>query len=298
MNAETSRWPDAVRLDAAAGHAARAIPPAWPLASSVAVNPFLGQTDESIATVGARLARVAGVPITMPRSWYQARITSGLITDADLSDALASAPAALRPANLAALKSAALVATAEISAAPTIADLAAEVSGIDWPGLIAERFGAWAAGYFDEGQALWAAPRGRVCFSLEVGSSRDPGRGSGNLFPPDADDARRLGAISEWRKPLIKKIESRLRWGPDRCCSGPLLRGVSQGVGIRKPGHPDTRLRRLLRLEGITSPLCVRCPGASASRAAESQHDKLLGRPGRCRFGSVGAVQGARQSIG
>jgi uncharacterized protein YbcC (UPF0753/DUF2309 family) len=165
MNAETSRWPDAVRLDAAAGHAARAIPPAWPLASSVAVNPFLGQTDESIATVGARLARVAGAPITMPRSWYQARITSGLITDADLSDALASAPAALRPANLAALKSAALVATAEISAAPTIADLAAEVSGIDWPGLIAERFGAWAAGYFDEGQALWAAPRGRGAYA-------------------------------------------------------------------------------------------------------------------------------------
>ena len=43
---------------------------------------------------------------------------------------------------------------------PTIADIAADVSGIDWPGLIAERFGAWAAGYLDEGQALWAAPRG------------------------------------------------------------------------------------------------------------------------------------------
>nr|QQZ51150.1 DUF2309 family protein [Phenylobacterium glaciei] len=50
-------------------------------------------------------------------------------------------------------------------ALPTIADLAAEVSGIDWPGLIAERFGAWAAGYFDEGQALWAAPRGRGAYA-------------------------------------------------------------------------------------------------------------------------------------
>ena len=48
---------------------------------------------------------------------------------------------------------------------PTIADLAAEASGIDWPGLIAERFGAWAAGYFDEGQALWAAPRGRGAYA-------------------------------------------------------------------------------------------------------------------------------------
>ena len=152
-------------LDAAADRAARAIPPVWPLASSVAVNPFLGQTDESLATVGARLARVAGIAVTMPRSWYQERIASGVITDADLSEALASAPAALRPANLAALKSAADVSTPAASALPTIADLAAEVSGIDWPGLISERFGAWAAGYFDEGQALWAAPRGSGAYA-------------------------------------------------------------------------------------------------------------------------------------
>jgi hypothetical protein len=150
---------------AAADRAARAIPPAWPLASSVAVNPFLGQTGQSLATVGARLERVAGAPVTMARSWYAERIASGVVTDADLSDAFANAPAALRPANLAALKSAARVSKPTAGALPTIADLAAEVSGIDWPGLIAERFGAWAAGYFDEGQALWAAPRGRGAYA-------------------------------------------------------------------------------------------------------------------------------------
>jgi uncharacterized protein YbcC (UPF0753/DUF2309 family) len=165
MNAMTSSRHDALALDAAANLAARAIPPVWPLATSVAVNPFLGQTDESLATVGARLARVAGVAVTMPRSWYQERISSGIITDADLSEALASAPAALRPANLVALNSAALVSAPGARAMPTIADLAAEVSGIDWPGLISERFGAWAAGYFDEGQALWAAPRGRGAYA-------------------------------------------------------------------------------------------------------------------------------------
>lgn len=152
-------------LHAAADRAARAIPPVWPLASSVAVNPFLGQTHESLATVGARLARVAGVTVTMPRAWYLERISSGIVTDADLSEALAGAPAALRPANLAALKFAAHGSNLADSALPTIADMAAEVSGIDWPGLIAERFGAWAAGYFDEGQALWAAPRGRGAYA-------------------------------------------------------------------------------------------------------------------------------------
>jgi uncharacterized protein YbcC (UPF0753/DUF2309 family) len=164
-NSETSSGQGALELDAAADRAARAIPPLWPLASSVAINPFLGQTDESLATVGARLERVAGVPVTMPRHWYQERIFSGVITDADLSAALASGSSTLRPANLAALKSAAQVSKSAASALPTIADLAAEVSGIDWPGLIAERFGAWAAGYLDQGQALWAAPRGRGAYA-------------------------------------------------------------------------------------------------------------------------------------
>ena len=165
MNTETSSGPDILMLATAADRAARAIPPAWPLASSVAVNPFLGQVGESLAVVGARLERVGGAPVTMPRDWYQARIASGAITDADLLDALMCASAAPRPANLAALKSAAMAPRPELVAAPTIADLASKASGIDWPGLIAERFGAWAAGYFDEGQALWAAPRGRNAYA-------------------------------------------------------------------------------------------------------------------------------------
>lgn len=162
---EPSFGRDALELAAAADRAALAIPPVWPLASSVAVNPFLGQTHESLPTVAARLARVAGAPVTMPRTWYRERIADGRIIEVDLVDALASAPSALRPSGVAALKSAAQALTPASMAAPTIADLAAQASGIDWPGLIAERFGAWAAGYVDEGQALWAAPRGRGAYA-------------------------------------------------------------------------------------------------------------------------------------
>ena len=164
-HAKPSFGRDTLDLDIAVDQASRAIPPAWPLASSVAVNPFLGQTHEDLATVAARLARVAGAPVTMPRSWYQKRIASEDITDADLLDALANAPPALRPSNLGMLKSAVQFSTPAVSALPAVADLAAEASGIDWPGLIAERFGAWAAGYLDEGQALWAAPRGRGAYA-------------------------------------------------------------------------------------------------------------------------------------
>ncbi|MCB5945851.1 YbcC family protein [Acidocella sp. KAb 2-4] len=148
-----------------ADRAARAVPPMWPLASSVAVNPFLGQAGECLAEAGARLARVAGAPVTMPRGWYRGRIASGDISDADLLAAWENAPAGLRPVDLPALKAAAAHDAPPPHALPCVADLAAEAAGVDWPGLIAERFGAWAAGYFDQGQALWAAPRGKTAFA-------------------------------------------------------------------------------------------------------------------------------------
>ncbi len=169
--------PNAPRADRAAIlHAAdaaqRAIPPAWPLASSVAVNPFLGQSGEGLAEVAARLARVAGVAVTMPRAYYADRIVSGAITDADLADALA---ACANPGlSVAALKAAALQPAPSPCALPTVADLAARASRIDWPGLIAERTGAWAADFFDEGQALWAVPHGPGAYAAwRAVASRD-----------------------------------------------------------------------------------------------------------------------------
>lgn len=144
-----------------ADSAARQIPPLWPLASYVAVNPFLGQTSDTLAQTGARLARVGGQPVTMPRHWYQERIASGVITDADLSAALAASPHGTKPAHIGILRDAAQQIRPEAESFKTVADLAAEDSGIDWPGIMADRFGIWAGGYFDRGQALWAAPRGK-----------------------------------------------------------------------------------------------------------------------------------------
>ncbi len=164
-HAHTSPQIDCSLLKTAADRAAQAIPPLWPLASSVAVNPFLGQAKETLAEAGARLARVAGVAATMPRGWYREKIAAGIISDQDLLEAWTRAPAQLRPAHLAGLKAAAAVDSPKVVVLPTIADLAAATSGIDWPGLIAERLGAWAAGYFNEGQALWAAPRGKGAYA-------------------------------------------------------------------------------------------------------------------------------------
>jgi hypothetical protein len=160
----TKPKPTAADIAPIADAAARAIPPVWPLASSVAVNPYLGQAGLDLATTAALLARVSDAPATMARSWYRERIGNGSITDGDLAAALAACTASPCPASVAELKLAAQRPHVRKDPLPTIADLAARVSGIDWPAIIAERMGHWIAGWSDEGQALWAAPQGKSAF--------------------------------------------------------------------------------------------------------------------------------------
>ena len=61
----------------AAEDAARAVPPAFPLTATVAVNPFLGQAGNDLATTAALLARVAGTRVSLPRGAYAAKLRNG-----------------------------------------------------------------------------------------------------------------------------------------------------------------------------------------------------------------------------
>ncbi len=145
-------------LARAADQAVRAIPPAWPLTATVAVNPFLGQITETLDQTAARLARIGGVRLALPRKHYADLIAKGEITDEDLSAALQSSTLFNR-IDLPALKAAVAEEPQPLAALPTIAELAARSTGKDWPGLVSERIGTVAAGFFDQGQALWAASR-------------------------------------------------------------------------------------------------------------------------------------------
>ncbi|MDW8342427.1 MAG: DUF2309 domain-containing protein [Geminicoccaceae bacterium] len=158
----------------AAAAAIDAVPPAWPLDATVAVNPFLGQAGESLARVAARLGRIAGVRATMPRSWYLERIETGEIAPEDLEAALAACNEPGRPASLAALLAAARSPSPPPAKLPTVAELASDASGIDWPELVRERIGAWAAAFFDRGQALWSLPPDQDAWaSWRAWASRD-----------------------------------------------------------------------------------------------------------------------------
>ena len=155
----------ASQLLQAAEAAARAIPPAFPLDATVAVNPFLGQTGEDLAQASARLARVAGVGLTQPRAALAAKVQAGEITDEDLADALIASPSPVKPRDLALLKGRLHSPAPEPTALPTVAELAATATGTDWPAVIARSFGLWAAGFFDRGQALWTPRPGHGAFA-------------------------------------------------------------------------------------------------------------------------------------
>lgn len=149
----------------AAEAAARSVPPAFPLEATVAANPFLGQTGENLAEASARLARVAGVRLTLPRVDYAAKVAAGTITDEDLADALIACTSPLKPVDLATLKGRLHAPSPEIKALPTLADLAARATGLDWPAVIGRTIGLWAAGHFDRGQALWTPAPGQGAFA-------------------------------------------------------------------------------------------------------------------------------------
>ncbi len=187
-----------LELVALANDAVRQVPPLFPLASNVAVNPFLGQTQETLAVTSARLARVAGTRITPNRAVFAQKLASGEITESDLRDALASVESRFDAPSFEDLQAALGSETAKLSPLPTVADLAAEVSGIDWPGLIDERIGAWAASHFDQGQALWQPNRTGGAYSAwREFASRD--------LTPEIHGLKGFGAFvagtnrSQWR---------------------------------------------------------------------------------------------------
>lgn len=141
-------------IEAMTDAAIRHIPPAWPLSATVAVNPFLGQTNEPLQMAAARLERMAGGSFFPPRSWFAEKISCGDIDDADLSAALAAGDIDL---TVEGLRKAAFTERQGPAAIPLVCDLAAQITGRDWNGVINERISLWAGTWFDEGQALWVS---------------------------------------------------------------------------------------------------------------------------------------------
>ncbi len=148
-------------VTAAVKRAEQRIAPLWPLRNFVAVNPYLGLLDHSFESAAHILARRAGARMTAPRAFYAQAIRNGRITNADLEAALTEGlPLPGAPASVAALKAFALSDESEpaFPTLPTVADVAREVTGVNWADIVTDSISAWAGAYFDLGQSYWRSP--------------------------------------------------------------------------------------------------------------------------------------------
>ena len=157
-----------LEIFAAAQKAATLVPPAFPLAATVAVNPFLGQAGQGRAETAALLARTAGIRIFRERADYAACLAQGRIDAATLQGA-----AQARGLTKAQVEAALARPAAAPEALPTVAELAAAQSGQRLAELVEDRIGTWAAAHFDQGQALWPAPDTSAYASWRAFAARD-----------------------------------------------------------------------------------------------------------------------------
>ncbi|MBR1024680.1 DUF2309 domain-containing protein [Bradyrhizobium viridifuturi] len=168
LAASESPTTDRAVMNRAIDRACNKIAPLWPLKHFVAVNPFLGFSDQSFAATCATLRRVAGVDMLMPRAFYREALSAGTIEERDLEAAIAAATSG-HPAlahDAASLRLAAArdpVSTSRPGAVvATVAEvldgLAAGDRQASRTAFMIDEISKWCAAYFDEGQAAWKLP--------------------------------------------------------------------------------------------------------------------------------------------
>lgn len=135
--------------------ALKRIPPLWPLEHFVAVNPFLGFTDQPFPQACSILRRTLGhAPVQSPKT-YLAAWKNGTITPADIA-----------PYTDAEWTQERLLATIEhVDQAPLIHTIATFADTLDqilphahWSRFITEEISKWCAVHFDRNQTTWVSP--------------------------------------------------------------------------------------------------------------------------------------------
>ena len=149
-----------VAVRAACGRVA----PVWPLGRFVAVNPYFGLADLRFEEAAELLAAAAGARATMPVAYYLDSFDEGRVTLDDVAAALARnphAPTADPAAFLRLVRARSGSETGDTAATAkqvsTVADVATAVTNRDWARFTVDRVSAWAAAYFDQGQATWSS---------------------------------------------------------------------------------------------------------------------------------------------
>ncbi len=158
--------PDSARaLKTAVEGACARIAPLWPLKHFVAVNPFLGLTDKSFSSASAWLQRVAHTDMLMSLEAFSSMVSSGQISDEDLTVAIATAPKVTGIYDLQSLKAGMMRTSGARSPRAVVATVAEILDRLadgdryaSRTAFMIEEISKWCAAYFDEGQAAWKSP--------------------------------------------------------------------------------------------------------------------------------------------
>jgi len=145
------------RLVATLRKACKKIAPVWPLENFVAVNPYLGFTHKKFGSVAQELAAAGGIQMTLPTSFYVQKIKEGRITADDIATVLKKRNSSTNAQEFIQSLGNAQHHDDKTSTLATVADIATQVTNKDWGRFIVGRISTWAASYFDNGQAIWAA---------------------------------------------------------------------------------------------------------------------------------------------
>ena len=137
--------------------ACKKIAPVWPLENFVAVNPYLGLSEQKFENAAQRLTSAAGIQMTLPVSFYRNKMVEGKIRREDLAVVLAKksywnsidVDQFISNVNN----------TDDQDENPdtihTLIDVASSLTKKDWSRFVTARISIWAASYFDNSQAVW-----------------------------------------------------------------------------------------------------------------------------------------------
>jgi len=138
-------------------NAGKKVSPVWPLERFVAVNPYLGLTDQPFESAAQRLATTGGIQMTLPASFYLQKIEEGAITKGDIQETLAKKGIGQNADSFLNEVKATQNRQVDFKRVLSVADVAGSLTGKDWKRFTTGRISSWAASYFDNGQAIWAA---------------------------------------------------------------------------------------------------------------------------------------------
>jgi len=158
--------------------AGKKVSPVWPLERFVAVNPYLGLTDQRFDKAAQQLATAGGIQMTLSPSFYLQKIEEGALKQSDLQETLKKKGINQDVNSFISDVKANLNRKSDFKKVFTVADVAEILTGKDWRRFTTGRISSWAASYFDNGQAIWTVANKNMspfdAWKYEASTDRTP----------------------------------------------------------------------------------------------------------------------------